>query len=125
MAARLRRALANEEFQLHYQPIFAADSGALAGVEALLRWHDPERGGLVRPGEFIPVAEETGLIESIGDWVIGAVCEQQVAWAGARARRRRSPSTSRRASCGGSTSSRGCASTSRAPAPTRRGSPSS
>ena len=81
MAARLRRALANEEFQLHYQPIFAAD-GPLAGVEALLRWHDPERGGLVSPAEFIPVAEDTGLIESIGDWVIGAVCEQQVAWAG-------------------------------------------
>ena len=80
MAARLRRALADEEFQLHYQPIFAAD-GPLAGVEALLRWHDPERGGLVSPGEFIPVAEETGLIESIGDWVIGAVCAQQVAWA--------------------------------------------
>ena len=80
MAARLRRALANAEFQLHYQPIFAAD-GPLAGVEALLRWHDPERGELVSPAEFIPVAEDTGLIESIGDWVIGAVCEQQVAWA--------------------------------------------
>ncbi|MET0817008.1 MAG: EAL domain-containing protein [Solirubrobacteraceae bacterium] len=81
MAARLRRALANEEFQLHYQPIFGAD-GTLAGVEALLRWHDPERGGLVPPSEFIPVAEDTGLIESIGDWVIGAVCEQQIAWSG-------------------------------------------
>src|SRR5919107_6152774 len=80
MAARLRRALAGEEFQLHYQPIFSAD-GPLAGVEALLRWHDPERGGLVSPAEFIPVAEDTGLIESIGDWVIGAVCAQQVAWA--------------------------------------------
>jgi diguanylate cyclase (GGDEF)-like protein/PAS domain S-box-containing protein len=80
IAARLRRALANAEFQLHYQPIFAAD-GRLAGVEALLRWHDPERGGLVSPSDFIPVAEDTGLIEPIGDWVIGAVCEQQVAWA--------------------------------------------
>ena len=55
--------------------------GELVGVEALLRWHDPERGELVPPSEFIPVAEETGLIESIGDWVIGAVCAQQVAWA--------------------------------------------
>ena len=80
MAARLRRALAGEEFQLDYQPIFAAD-GPVAGVEALLRWHDAERGELVPPSEFIPVAEDTGLIESIGDWVIGAVCEQQVAWA--------------------------------------------
>ncbi|HYI19245.1 MAG TPA: EAL domain-containing protein, partial [Solirubrobacteraceae bacterium] len=80
MAARLRRALEGEEFQLHYQPIFSAH-GPLVGVEALLRWHDPERGGLVSPSEFIPVAEDTGLIESIGDWVIGAVCAQQVAWA--------------------------------------------
>jgi len=80
MAARLRRALVAEEFQLHYQPIFAT-AGGLVGVEALLRWHDPERGELVPPSEFIPVAEETGLIESIGDWVIGAVCAQQVAWA--------------------------------------------
>jgi diguanylate cyclase (GGDEF)-like protein/PAS domain S-box-containing protein len=81
MAARLRRALVAEEFQLHYQPIFATGTGELLGVEALLRWHDPERGALVPPSEFIPVAEETGLIESIGDWVFGAVCAQQVAWA--------------------------------------------
>jgi diguanylate cyclase (GGDEF)-like protein/PAS domain S-box-containing protein len=80
MAARLRRALAAGEFLLHYQPIIAVDTGAVTGVEALLRWHDLERGGLVPPGEFIPVAEQTGLIESIGDWVIGAVCRQQVEW---------------------------------------------
>ena len=80
MAARLRRALTAEEFELHYQPIFTT-AGGLVGVEALLRWHDPERGGRVPPSEFIPLAEETGLIESIGDWVIGAACAQQVAWA--------------------------------------------
>ncbi len=81
-STRLRRALANDEFVLHYQPIFDVARGQLIGVEALLRWHDPERG-MVPPGEFIPLAEETGLIEAIGDWVVGAVCEQQVAWAAA------------------------------------------
>ncbi len=80
LAARLRRALAAGEFELHYQPIFAS-RGGLVGAEALLRWHDPERGCLVAPSEFIPVAEETGLIESIGDWVVSAACAQQVEWA--------------------------------------------
>jgi diguanylate cyclase (GGDEF)-like protein len=79
-STRLRRALANDEFQLHYQPIFDVQRGALTGVEALLRWHDPERGN-VPPNEFIPLAEETGLIEAIGDWVVRAVCRQQAAWA--------------------------------------------
>ena len=79
-STRLRRALANDEFCLHYQPIFDVARGELIGVEALLRWFDPERG-MVPPGEFIPLAEETGLIEAIGDWVVGAVCEQQAAWA--------------------------------------------
>ena len=79
-STRLRRALAREEFLLHYQPIFDVSRDELTGVEALLRWHDPDRG-LVPPGEFIGLAEETGLIEAIGDWVVGAVCEQQVEWA--------------------------------------------
>ena len=78
-STRLRRALANDEFLLHYQPIFDVSRGELIGVEALLRWIDPERGN-VPPGEFIPLAEETGLIEAIGDWVVGAVCRQQAVW---------------------------------------------
>jgi diguanylate cyclase (GGDEF)-like protein/PAS domain S-box-containing protein len=81
MAARLRRALSAGEFELHYQPIFDTSTRQLIAVEALLRWFDRERGAPVPPSEFIHVAEETGLIESIGDWVIGAVCAQQVAWA--------------------------------------------
>lgn len=80
MSTRLRRALAQDEFVLHYQPIFDVPGRSLIGVEALLRWHDPDRG-LISPGEFIPLAEATGLIEPLGDWVVGAVCEQQVAWA--------------------------------------------
>jgi EAL domain-containing protein (putative c-di-GMP-specific phosphodiesterase class I) len=80
MAARLRRALTAGEFELHYQPIFET-AGGIAGVEALLRWHDAERRERVPPADFIPVAEETGLIEPIGDWVIGAVCAQQAEWA--------------------------------------------
>ena len=79
-STRLRRALAKDEFQLHYQPIFDVARGELIGVEALLRWHDPERGN-VPPGAFIPLAEETGLIEAIGDWVVHAVCRQQAEWA--------------------------------------------
>ena len=80
LSARMRRALERNEFLLHYQPIYCLERNELQGVEALIRWRDPEHG-MVPPGDFIPVAEETGLIESIGDWVLRAVCEQQVAWA--------------------------------------------
>jgi diguanylate cyclase (GGDEF)-like protein/PAS domain S-box-containing protein len=80
LSARMRRALDANEFLLYYQPIFSLATNRLEGVEALIRWIDPEKG-MVPPGDFIPVAEETGMIESIGDWVFRAVCEQQVIWA--------------------------------------------
>jgi EAL domain-containing protein (putative c-di-GMP-specific phosphodiesterase class I) len=80
LTRELRRALGNEELELHYQPIFALDDGRPVGAEALLRWHHPERG-LVGPGEFIGVAEESGLIEPMGEWVVEALCRQARAWA--------------------------------------------
>jgi EAL domain-containing protein (putative c-di-GMP-specific phosphodiesterase class I) len=77
---RLRRALAQDELRLHYQPIFGLRTGALVALEALLRWQDPDYG-MVPPGEFIPVAERSGLIDEVGDWVLDAVCARQAAWA--------------------------------------------
>jgi diguanylate cyclase (GGDEF)-like protein len=79
-AAGLHRALERGELELYWQPIYGLGTGGLVGLEALLRWNHPERG-LVPPASFIPVAEQTGVIEALGDWVVGAVCEQQVAWA--------------------------------------------
>ena len=73
--SRLARALSRGEFQLAYQPIVHLQTGRIAGVEALLRWQDPERG-LVRPGEFMPEAEETGLIHHIGAWVLREVSRE-------------------------------------------------
>ena len=80
LASRLRRATDHGEFMLLYQPIVDLDTCEMGGVEALIRWRDPKRGA-VMPMEFIPLAEETGLIEEIGDWVIAEVCEQAAAWA--------------------------------------------
>jgi EAL domain-containing protein (putative c-di-GMP-specific phosphodiesterase class I)/PAS domain-containing protein len=75
LEARLRRALHGGDLSLHYQPIYALRTGNLVGLEALLRW------GNISPGEFIPIAEQSGLIDAIGDWVLEAVCAQQIAWA--------------------------------------------
>lgn len=77
----LHRALRKREFSLFYQPQFAVADGALAGVEALLRWHSP-RDGLRGPEEFVPAAEESGLIVDIGGWVIDAACAQLALWRG-------------------------------------------
>jgi diguanylate cyclase (GGDEF)-like protein len=79
MSNRLHQALKNKEFSLYYQPQFANNNGALRGVEALIRWIDPEKG-LISPNEFLPFAEENGFIHSINEWVIQEACEQAQKW---------------------------------------------
>ncbi len=75
----LRQALLNGEFELHYQPQIATASGAIVGVEVLLRWRHPQRG-LVMPDDFISIAEDTGLIVPIGEWVLRTACAQYAEW---------------------------------------------
>jgi len=75
----LRAALEREEFQLYYQPQVDMHSGKIVGMEALLRWHHPQRG-VLSPGTFMAVAEESGLIEPIGQWVLRTACERAKAW---------------------------------------------
>jgi diguanylate cyclase (GGDEF)-like protein len=79
LESSLRRALDHGEFELHYQPKIDARNGGIVGIEALLRWQHPDLG-MVAPTKFIPVAEETGLIVSIGKWVLKTACTQNVAW---------------------------------------------
>ena len=79
LVARLHRALARREFVLHYQPIVRLDSGEIRAVEALIRWRPPG-GMMIPPGDFIPVAERTGLIAPITEWVVREVCARTVAW---------------------------------------------
>ena len=75
----LLRALERSELRLHYQPRINLTTGAVLGVEALVRWDHPERG-LISPAEFLPIAEQSGLIIPIGQWVLGEACRQSVRW---------------------------------------------
>jgi len=76
---RLRRAVENDEFRVYFQPVIRVATGEITGTEALVRWERPEQG-IVLPGEFIPVAEDTGLIIPIGTWVLRQACLQVAAW---------------------------------------------
>jgi diguanylate cyclase (GGDEF)-like protein/PAS domain S-box-containing protein len=79
IAERLRRAAAERSWVLHWQPIVRLDDGSVIGAEGLIRWRD-DHGGLVPPGEFLPIAEEMGLLETIGEWAFSELCRQDQEW---------------------------------------------
>ncbi|BFM06003.1 EAL domain-containing protein [Halioxenophilus aromaticivorans] len=79
LESRLRKAVEKQEFELHYQPKYSIDGQQLVGAEALIRWHQPEMG-MVSPAQFIPVAEDSGLIVEIGHWVLHEACRQINEW---------------------------------------------
>jgi EAL domain-containing protein (putative c-di-GMP-specific phosphodiesterase class I) len=79
LALDLRAAIGTTQFELHYQPQFALATNEVSGFEALLRWTHPTRGA-VSPAEFIPLAEESGLILPLGEWVLREACHQAVSW---------------------------------------------
>jgi diguanylate cyclase (GGDEF)-like protein/PAS domain S-box-containing protein len=79
LETRLRRAIRQQEFVLHYQPVVSAMTGVIVGMEALVRWQDPERG-LVPPAQFIRAAEDAGLINALGAWVLQEACRQNREW---------------------------------------------
>lgn len=81
MEIALRQALEREQFTLHFQPIVSASTGRILGYEALLRWLHPEKG-MISPMHFIPLAEETGLIDDIGRWVLHRACQEAATWPG-------------------------------------------
>jgi predicted signal transduction protein with EAL and GGDEF domain len=83
IAEELRLALDRDEFELYYQPQVEFSTGAIVGMEALIRWHHPTRG-LLTPGTFLPVAEKTGAIMGIGQWVLDRACQQMNLWRKAR-----------------------------------------
>ncbi len=79
MEADMRRALRENQFEVCYQPQISLETGKVVGFEALVRWHHPEHG-MIPPGQFIPMAEETGLILSLGEWVLRTACRQIALW---------------------------------------------
>jgi diguanylate cyclase (GGDEF)-like protein/PAS domain S-box-containing protein len=81
MQQDLRQALVDGGFEIHYQPVVDLRSGEVTGCEALLRWRHPERG-MISPAEFIPVAEDTGLIVELGEWVLKTACAEAATWPG-------------------------------------------